>query len=117
MMTIRLNKVRFFSYHGIYPGEETLGNNFEVNVEVTYDEKGKDITDISQTISYEDLFHIIKSHMDIPTPLLETIAINAGKEIHQRFPHIISIKIDIDKMHAPIDGLDGVVGVTWYNSY
>jgi 7,8-dihydroneopterin aldolase/epimerase/oxygenase len=117
MITLRLNKLRFFSYHGLYPGEDILGNEFEVTLEVTYDEKGQNVTSIQQTISYEHLFNIIKARMDIPTPLLETIAIEAGKEIHSRFPFIKFIRIDINKLRAPIVGIDGSVGVSWYKDY
>lgn len=117
MVTLRLVAVHFFSYHGIYPIEKTTGNDFYVNMEVTFDEQGKDITSIEQTISYEELFHILKAHMDIPTPLLETIAIEVGKEIHSKYPVVKSITIDITKQKPPIEGLNGAVGVSWHKEY
>ena len=86
-------------------------------MEVSFNEHGEDITSIDQTISYEELFHILKARMDVPTPLLETIAIEVGKEIHSKYPSVKSIKIDIIKQRPPIEGLDGAVGVSWHKEY
>jgi 7,8-dihydroneopterin aldolase/epimerase/oxygenase len=117
MVTLRLVGVHFFSYHGIYPIEKVTGNDFYVNMEVSFNEHGEDITSIDQTISYEHLFHILKARMDIPTPLLETIAIEVGKEIHEKYPAVKSIHIDITKQRPPIEGLNGAVGVSWNKEY
>jgi len=117
MITLRLVGVHFFSYHGIYPIEKVTGNDFYVNMDVAFDEQGKDITSIDQTISYEELFHILKARMDVSTPLLETIAIEVGKEIHSKYPTVKSIKIDITKQRPPIEGLQGAVGVSWSKDY
>lgn len=117
MITLHLHKLKFTSYHGVYPEERINGNEFEVNLEVTYDEMGAEITSIEQTISYEELFYIVKARMDIPTPLLETIAIDIGNTIHNKYSFAKSIKINILKHHPPIEELNGVVGISWHKEY
>ena len=59
LLTISLNNVRFRAYHGLYPEERQKGNDFVVNMQVSYIPKSGTILSLEDTIDYASLFEII----------------------------------------------------------
>ena len=80
MLTIQLHNLLFHSFHGMYKEEKILGNDFEVNVAVTFDAKNE-IHTIYETVDYVSLHGIIKKLMDKPSPLIETVVQQMADEI------------------------------------
>lgn len=117
MITIHLNDLRFFAYHGILSEEKILGGNFLVNAEVRFFEHEDVIHTIRHTIDYGDIFVIIQQRMSKATPLLETIVMEIGQTIKSQFDQVSSIQISLKKISPPINGLQGTVGVTWQKDY
>jgi dihydroneopterin aldolase len=111
MITIHLNKVLMHSYHGVYEEEWKLGNNYEVNVALSFEPGGR-IHSIEQTINYELVYALIRERMKIPTLLLETIAQDLTGEIRQLDERIKKIQVDIRKNPCPIEAMQGEVCVT-----
>jgi len=72
-MTIELKQLRFFGHHGLYKEERKTGNEFEVNVSVSYIPGSELITELSSTINYAVLFETVRKRMKQPTDLLETL--------------------------------------------
>ena len=112
MITIHLHNIVLFAYHGIYEEERITGNTFEVNVDVVYDDEERNFEHIGHTINYEELYGIIKQEMKIATNLLEKVCSEIITKIRQQYPYIKEASISIYKLKAPIQGLDGKVGVT-----
>lgn len=112
MITVHLSQLRFFAYHGVYPAEALTGNDFEIDVDVAYDETGMDLKDIDSMINYEKLFAIVHDRMQINTPLLETIAEDIIASVRELYAYVSSVTITIMKLNAPISKLRGRVGVT-----
>lgn len=117
MVTVQLEDLHFNAFHGIHEEEKILGNEYVVNAAMEFHEKDETIVRISDTINYATIYHIIKKRMDIPTPLLETLVMETGKEIHHEFPELKSIFISIKKMHPPIEGMQGAAGVSWHKEF
>ena len=116
MFTIHLNNLVFFSHHGLHGEEAVIGTDFEVDVTVKFDEKGK-IDSIHQTINYATIYEIIKKHMSDSVSLLETLAQNIVADIHLLDNRIRLINIRINKLHPPIKNFIGNVGVSYTNEY
>lgn len=116
MLRISLNKVQFFAYHGLYPGEDVIGGPFEVDLHAYFEEKNL-VSKLEDTINYEALFNIVKERMEVTTPLLETIAMEIAEEIRKRFPVIREINITISKLRPPIPNFQGAVSVTYEMKY
>jgi 7,8-dihydroneopterin aldolase/epimerase/oxygenase len=112
-MTITLNGLRFHAFHGIYPEEQKTGNEFLVDLAVTYLPDTETITDIEHTINYVALYELIKKAMRIPRGLLETLAMEITGSIHELYPQITSVDISIKKLHPPVEGFIGNVGVRY----
>ena len=117
MVTVRLHNLLFNAYHGIHEEEKILGNEYIVNAAFEFHEKDEVIIHINDTINYEIIYNIIKERMNIPTPLLETVVMEAGNTIHNTFPDLKSIFISIKKMHPPIEGMQGAAEVSWHKQF
>src|SRR5438067_172559 len=101
MITIHLYNLKFYSHHGVHEEERILGNEYEVNAEVKFHED-EYIELLSQTVNYEDIFGIIRQRMNVPTPLLETVVMDLGNLIQQRYNSVRSIYISLKKVNPPI---------------
>lgn len=111
MYTIRLEDLQFHSFHGIHEEERILGNKFVVTVSLSFD-PGNTIHSLEQTIDYEKLFTLIKSSMQIPTPLLETLAGDMADNILASDRRIKNVNVKIQKKYPPIPGIEGSVSVS-----
>lgn len=110
-MTIRLTDLHFFGYHGLFPEEQVLGNEFVVNLTVYYETDGAAIQHLDQTVNYEQLFRLIQRHMQQPTPLLETIVGNVVADLKAGFPMLTGGTIRVLKRRPPVQGWMGDVEV------
>ncbi len=117
MITVQLQNLHFNSFHGIYEEERILGNEYIIDASVEFHEERHIITSIHNTINYTDLYNIIRERMSVPTPLLETVVMEIGNEIHAEFPDVRAISISIKKMHPPIEGIQGTAGVNWQKQF
>lgn len=117
MISIELNKLRFFAYHGLYDEEKEKGNEFEVNLTVIYKPVKKKIRSIAETINYVTLYELVKSEMNNPRELLETLAQEITAKIQNQFPSIKEIEISITKLNPPIPDFIGSVGVRYKRQF
>ncbi len=111
MVVIVLKDVELYAYHGVGEAERTTGGRYLVNVSVTYNEKQSNFSDIEDTINYVTLFKIIRQRMAVPSTLLEQVAADIIHEIQQQFNIVNEIECSIYKIRAPIENLNGKVGI------
>jgi 7,8-dihydroneopterin aldolase/epimerase/oxygenase len=112
LLTIELKQLRFFAYHGLYKEEQKIGNDFEVDLLVSYN-TSEMVTDISDTINYVTLYEIVKEEMKKTTELLETLVMTITGRIREKFPQAVSIDISIYKLTPPIAKFPGKVGAKY----
>ncbi len=117
MIKVQLHQIKFHSFHGIHEEEKILGNDYVIDVSVEFHENTPVITSIHETINYAEIYRIIKMRMEIPTPLLETVLMEIGSEIHEQFPQLRSINISIKKVHPPIEGIEGSAVVGYHKEF
>lgn len=99
---VALEGVRFFSYHGLYPQEQVLGNVYLVDIEAEADVTGDGDDDISRTVDYERLLHIARSEMENPRKLLETVAHAILDRVRHEFLSVSNVRIAIRKLNPPL---------------
>ena len=117
MISVHLHDLHFHSFHGIHAEEKILGNDYVVNLSAAFPEAFEVIYSIHDTVNYADLYNIIRERMNMPTPLLETVIMEIGDEIHREFPELRSINISIKKLQPPIEGIIGSAGVSWQTEF
>jgi len=112
MLTVHLSDLKFFAHHGAYEGEATAGNEFEVHVRVSYEEKKIKFDSLKNVLNYEDLFGLVRKRMAVPTPLLEELAEGIIRKIRHEYSFVKEVSISIFKLQPPIGGFQGKVGIT-----
>lgn len=116
MITIRLNQLHFFAYHGLYPEEKKIGAEFEINLFVSF-QPGDTITGLDETINYVKLYLLLKEEMQKPRELLETFVMEVAEIIHKSFPSVQKVEISVAKLQAPIAGFAGNVAVQFSKEF
>lgn len=111
MLTIHLQQLKFFAYHGLYEEEKIAGNNFEMDIAIEMPEQ-ENISAIEQTLDYTKVYEIVRTRMSVPTPLLETLAQETAELIYLADNRIKSISLSVKKLSPPIKDFKGSVGVT-----
>jgi 7,8-dihydroneopterin aldolase/epimerase/oxygenase len=117
ILTISLTNLRFFAYHGLYEEEKKTGNQFDLELFVSYIPPSGTITDISDTINYVSLYELLKKEMQQPRGLLETLAMEIADKIHHDFPMIKRIELSVVKTQPPIAQFAGKVGVKYVKEF
>ncbi|HBT93672.1 MAG TPA: hypothetical protein DEB23_05350 [Chitinophagaceae bacterium] len=110
-MRISLNKLLFVGYHGLYPEEKKLGNNYSVEIDIDFTPKQGVIDQLDQTIDYVHVYAIVKKWMEIPTPLLETLVGKIADDILSSQTLANKVFVKITKLHLPISSFEGNVSV------
>lgn len=116
MITILLKDLEFFSHHGVYEEEKILGNSFVVNVSISFNAVEK-ISSIHQTINYVSIYEIIKSKMNVPVALLETLAQDIADEIYTCDKRLQAIFVSIEKKNPPMLNIKGSVSVNYEKQF
>ena len=100
---IYLNGIRFHASHGVMPQERTVGADFVVDVRVGYDITHAMLTDdVDNTVSYADVFEVVKREMKRPSGLLEHVAGRIGKALFAEFPALASVDLSVTKCNPPM---------------
>jgi dihydroneopterin aldolase len=112
-MEIQLNKLKLFGYHGLLPGEEIIGGEFEINLVAKYLPGQLVIKKIDETIDYTVLLEIVRRRMQKPAHLLETLATEIASEIIAKISIVTEVAISVYKLQPPIENFEGSVGVVY----
>lgn len=117
MFTIHLRDLQFHAFHGLYEGEQIIGSDYIVDCKIHFEEPTEKITDLSQTYNYVLVYDCISKHMQIATPLLETVLQNIEEELKQNFPQMKGLELSLYKMNPPIPRFKGNLGVCLNKKY
>ena len=112
---IQLRDVMLFGRHGVLPQERQLGNQYRINVRLRIDASSFDAEadSLSSTISYADVFDMLKEEMNRSASLLESVAVRLSISLKERWPHIRKGSIEIVKTVPPIPEMIGEAGVKY----
>lgn len=113
-VTIEVDRVRLYAFHGVSTQEQTVGNEFEVSVAVSYPPSViAAVSDgLDDTISYAEIVDIIKKEMKIPSQLLEHVAGRIAGALLTRWPAIASGYVKVSKIAPPISAQLASASVT-----
>lgn len=104
-VTIGLENMKFYAYHGHYEVEQTVGNHFLVNLSVETDAFAATQSDrLKDALDYQRLYAVVKEEMEIPSHLLEHVANRIATKIEAEFETVIRIRVKISKINPPMGG-------------
>ena len=93
---IHFDKMHFYAYHGVDPQEQTVGNDFsvELSLYVPFDAAMRSDS-LSNTVNYAHIYKEINAIMSTPSRLLENVAGRIITTLQARFPKIRGGRIAI----------------------
>ena len=115
---IYISGLRLFAYHGVFPEENKLGQEFKIDLLLTV-LKPKNLGDdhLKNVLSYWNVIELVKELFIGKTfKLLETAAQNILEEL-RRFPQIQRARIRLKKLTPPIPVTVDYVGVILEKEY
>lgn len=101
--TIRLENMRFYSYHGAAPQERVTGAWYRVDIEIQTDFTQAVLTDsLDGTVDYSKVAITVKNQMETPSLLLEHVAGRIGQALMREFPQISRLTVSVAKENPPV---------------
>jgi dihydroneopterin aldolase len=102
----------FFAHHGCFEAERVVGTRFCVNLSFDVDTaKAEQSDDIADTVSYLDVYQLVKAEMQISSNLLEHVARRIVTAVQRAFPQVSNLEIEIQKLNPPLGGEIGAACV------
>jgi len=98
--------MKFYAYHGVFPEENRLGQQYKVDVEVLVDlQKAGQTDDLQYTVNYAEIYEIVKEKVEKERyQLIEALAENIATKILHHFPQVQETIIRLTKPNPPIPG-------------
>ena len=105
--------MRFYAFHGCFAEERAIGTYFELDVSFETDTSAAQVSDcIADTVSYLDVYQVIKAEMAVPSHLLEHVGERVAGTLLARFGAIEHVEVVVKKMNPPLGGQLKSVSVT-----
>lgn len=101
---ILLKDLKIFAYHGVLPQERVVGAYYILNITLDTDfSQAMETDELDATVSYADVFEVVKAEMAVPSRLLEHVAGRITNALFTRFPAVTAIHLEIIKENPPMD--------------
>ena len=110
MALISIEGMRFRAFHGLYPEERVLGNDFLLDVWIDTDiSKASTVVEdctekLDNTVNYQTIFEICEIEMRHPQKLLETVVNNIINSFKFQFPRMFEARLRVRKLNPPVGG-------------
>lgn len=100
---ILLENLKLYAYHGVGEQERIVGNHYLINLKIKIDvTKAVESDLLNDSISYADVFEIVKREMAVPSKLLEHAAGRIVSALRKSYPDINSIELKLSKNNPPM---------------
>ncbi len=102
---IELQGMIFHAYHGVLPQETRVGGVFVVDLSFSMSHfKSLQTDNLADTVSYAEVYELVKAEMAIPSQLLEHVAGRILKALKTHFPELSGFTLKISKQSPPLGG-------------
>jgi dihydroneopterin aldolase len=111
MDKIILKGMRFYGYHGVFPAENQLGQQFFVDMTMFLDlAQANARDDLTLTVNYAEAYHLVKRLVEgKPFKLIEALAEHIASTLLDTYTIVSEITVGVTKPHPPFDvQFDGV---------
>lgn len=114
---ITIENMEVYAFHGCYAEEQIVGNRFLVSLSYTCRlEKATKSDDINDTVSYLDIYKLVREEMAITSHIIEHVGKRIIDRVLREYPLVDKIEITISKCNPPLGGLVEKVSVTMKGS-
>lgn len=101
---IALNDIMLHGFHGVSKLEQTVGNNFRIQVtlEIAATEKALIDDDLEGTVNYAEVYQHIRNTFSVPSRLLENVAWRISQDVLHSFSAVKVITVTVEKINPPM---------------
>ncbi|MBD0851200.1 dihydroneopterin aldolase [Maribacter arenosus] len=105
MGVIKLTNIRTHAHHGCLAEESIIGSEYRVDISLKSDLKKASVSDnLTDTVDYVHINHIVKEEMNVPSKLLEHVAKRIIDRVFEELQSVYKIKVAVSKINPPIGG-------------
>jgi dihydroneopterin aldolase len=110
---IRIKKLSFYAYHGVFKQERNVGGKFEADIDIECDFQDAAAHDALQsTVDYEKVYRTVIEISDSQKfHLLESLAMTIVDTLFRKFAAVSAITFRLRKNNPPIGGVVDCVEV------
>lgn len=109
---IFLENVHLYAHHGVAPQETLVGNEFIINLKLKVDfGRAAETDEVTDTVSYADVYEVLKEEMAIPSKLLEHVCRRIVQRFFRDFTEIEEVSIRLAKRNPPMGADIDTAGV------
>jgi dihydroneopterin aldolase len=102
---IAIEGMEFYAYHGCFKEEKEIGTHFTLDFYFKNDTRRPEESDnITDAISYLDVYQLIKTEMAVSSDLLEHVARRIIRVVMDQYEDMSWAKVKIQKMNPPLGG-------------
>lgn len=101
MLTVSLHSIKLTAPIGLYPEEAILGNEFEIDVDISVPTSP---TDALPFVDYTIIREVVEEAFHQPEKLLEGCIRNIHLALKAKFPQAEKMRIAIRKLRPPMGG-------------
>ncbi len=106
MNIIALKGMQFHSFHGYYAEEQSVGNNYEIDIIAEKSWPTGSMEDqLENTLNYEDIYSICQDEMSKPRRLIESVADSILDRLKNQLDDAARYTVVIRKKHPLLGGL------------
>jgi dihydroneopterin aldolase len=103
--SIEVNGIKIYAFHGCLPEEEKIGGHYLVDVMLNTNFTQAALTDdLSFTVDYVLINHIVKEEMAIRSKLIEHVGRRIFDRIKIEASAVEFLRVKITKLTPPING-------------
>lgn len=103
--------MRFYGFHGVFPEENRLGQQFIVDVELLMDmERAASTDELQYALDYSELHSFVKAIVEGPPfKLIEALTAQVASQVLEHYTMVDEVTVRVTKPHPPFDvHFDGV---------
>ncbi|MDX1479520.1 MAG: dihydroneopterin aldolase [Saprospiraceae bacterium] len=105
MGLITLEGMSFYAHHGYYTDERKRGNNYVVDVQISYDLEAAGVSDdLDDALNYEIVYQVCRKEMNNPRHLIESVARSIAHGIKGHFPDTDHVRVKVKKLNPELGG-------------
>ncbi|OBZ15457.1 MULTISPECIES: dihydroneopterin aldolase [Bacillales] len=111
MDSMTIKGMKFYGYHGVFPEENKLGQQYYVDIELLMDLEQAGLTDdLSLTVNYAEIHALAKTIVEGPPfKLIEALTGHVASRVLEAYTMVKEVTVRVTKPHPPFDiHFDGV---------
>ena len=107
--SISLSRMKFYAFHGALPLEQVVGGSYTVDLtlDLTPPLQAMQEDDLSDTVNYAEVYHLLRQEMQQPAQLLEHLAYRMAERLFASFSKVVSLQLRVTKDCPPMGGQMG----------